>query len=218
MDNPLFPARLADAIRREWRLRHLSLPEYGFLFDPEPENEWVSLACATTGHDLLNDRVLSICAIRVCGNRVLGSERLELLLRPEGPVPAEALRRHRLREQDLGQGLAADEAARSLLRFVGSRPLLGYYLEFDIAMLDRIVKPLIGIGLPQQQVEVSSLYYDWKVQQLPPYQQDGAQVDLRYGSLLLALGLPGRDTPDPLDRAVMNALAFIKLRQLLAPA
>ena len=35
MDNPLSPSRLADAIRREWRLRHLSQPEYGFLFDPD---------------------------------------------------------------------------------------------------------------------------------------------------------------------------------------
>ncbi len=216
MDNPLSPSRLADAIRREWRLRHLSQPEYGFLFDPEPENEWVSLACATTGHDQLHDRVLSLCAVRVCGNRVLSSDRLELLLRPGGPVPAEALRRHRLREQDLAQGLLASDAAERLLRFVGSRPLLGYYLEFDVAMLDQIVKPLIGIGLPQQQLEVSSLYYDWRLKQLPPYQQDGVYVDLRYSSMLQALDLPERGSPDPLDRAVLTALAFIKLRQLAA--
>ncbi len=214
MENPLSPARLAGAIRREWRLRHLSQARYGFLFDPAPENEWVSLACATTGHDQETDQVLSLCAVRVRGHRVLSSDRLELLLRPDGPVPAESLRRHRLREQDLAQGLPAAEAADELLHFVGSRPLLGYYLEFDVAMLDQIVKPVIGIGLPQEQVEVSSLYYDWRLHQLPPYQQDGVNIDLRYSTMLQALDLPERESPDPLDRAVLTALAFIKLRQL----
>lgn len=216
MEHPLFPSRLAGALRREWRLRHLSDARYGFLFDPAPENEWVSLACSTTGHDQQRDRVLSLCALRVCGQRVLSSERLELLLRPDGPVPADALRRHRLREQDLAQGLPAAEAARKLLHFIGSRPLLGYYLEFDIALLEPVVKPLIGIGLPQEAVEVSALYYDWRLRQLPPYQQDGVHIDLRYASMLQALGLPERESPDPLDRAVLTALAFIKLRELAA--
>ncbi len=214
MENPLSPSRLADAIRREWRLRHLSDPGYGYLFDSAPDGEWVSLACATSGHDLEQDRILSLSAVRVRGNRVLSSDRLELLLRPDGPVPTEALRRHRLREQDLAQGLLPAQAAGRLLQFVGSRPLLGYFLEFDVAMLDRIVKPLIGIGLPQPQLEVSSLYYDWCLQQLPPYQPDGIQIDLRYATMLDALQLPQRDMPDPLDRAVLTALSFIKLRQL----
>lgn len=217
MEKSILPTRLADAIRREWRLRHLSRPGYGFLFDQPPEAEWVSIACATTGYQLERDHVLALSAVRVCSNRVLSSERLELQLRPDGPVPKEALRRHRLREQDLtAQGLPADEVAERLLRFVGSRPLLGYYVEFDIAMLEQIVKPLIGIGLPQQQVEVSALYYDWRLHQLPAYQQDGAQIDLRYSSMLQSLELPAREAPDPLDRAVLTALAFIKLRQMAA--
>ena len=214
METPLFPSRLAGAIRREWRLRHLSDARYGFLFDPAPANEWVSLACATTGYDQQHDQVLSLCAVRVCGHRVLSSERLELLLRPDGPVPAEPLRRHRLREQDLALGLPAAEAAKELLHFIGSRPLLGYYLEFDCAMLDQIVKPLIGIGLPQEQVEVSSLYYDWRLRQLPPYQQDGVNIDLRFASMLAALDLPPRDESDPLNKAVMTGLAFVRLREL----
>lgn len=216
MEHPLLPARLAGAIRREWRLRQLSDARYGFLFDPAPENEWVSLACATTGYDQEQDQILSLCAVRVCGQRVLSSERLELLLRPDGPVAAESLRRHRLREQDLAHGLPAAQAARELLHFIGNRPLLGYYLEFDIALLDQIVKPLIGIGLPQEPIEVSALYYDWRLRQLPPYQQEGVTIDLRYASLLQALGLPERESPDPVDRAVLTALAFIKLRELMA--
>jgi DNA polymerase-3 subunit epsilon len=215
MDHPLFPGRWADAIRREWRLRHLSDPRYAFLFDPAPADEWVSLACASTGHDIEHDQLLSLCAVRVAGQRVLASERLELLLRPSGPVPASALRAHRLREQDLIQhGTEPAQAMERLLHFIGSRPLLGYYLEFDVALLDRLLRPLIGIGLPQPMIELSTLYHDWQFNQLPPYQQEGVQIDLRYASMLAALELPRQDSADPVERSVATALAFLKLRQL----
>lgn len=215
MEPPLIPGRWAQAIRREWRLRQLKNPAYGFLFDPAPPDEWVSLACATSGHDLARDQILSVCALRVSGQRVLASERLELLLKPTRPVPPEALRSHRLREQELARGLETTEAMPRLLHFIGSRPLLGYYLEFDLALLEQLIRPLIGIGLPQPTVEVSALYHEWQFRQLPPYQQQGdAAIDLRYASMLERLGLPVREAPDPLDRAVLTALAFIKLRQL----
>ena len=217
MDTPLSPGRWVDAIRREWRLRHLNDEAYRFLFDPAPTDEWISIACATSGYDVEHDEILAISAVRVAGRRVLGSERLDLLLRPRQPVPPAALRAHRLREQDLAQGLTAQDAAQRLLQFIGSRPLLGYYLEFDIAMLDRLVRPVLGIGLPNDTIEVSSLYYAWEFERLPPYQQqDNAAIDLRFAAMLAALDLPRRDTPDPLDKAVLTALAFIKLRELVA--
>ena len=34
------------------------------------------------------------------------------------------------------------------LHFVGGRPLVGYFLEFDVAMIDRNVLRFIGIELP----------------------------------------------------------------------
>ena len=35
-----------------------------------------------------------------------------------------------------------------LLHFIGSRPLVGYYLDFAVDQLDRTVKPVVGIPLP----------------------------------------------------------------------
>ena len=143
------------------------------------------------------------------------SERLELLVRPERGVSAESVRIHRLRERDLAQGLPVQEAIKRLLRFIGSRPLVGYFLEFDVAMLNRAIWPLLGQGLPQPKIEVSALYYDYKFRQLPPYQQQAnADIDLRFATLMRELGLPQREAHDALIDAVMAALAFIKLRQL----
>lgn len=202
-------------LRRAWLLRQLADPAFAFLLDPPPPQEWVAIDCETTGLNRRADEIIAIGAVRIVGQRILTSERLELLVRPDKGVSADSVRIHRLRERDVAQGLLLPDAMRQLLHFIGSRPLVGYYLEFDVAMLNRALRPLLGIGLPQPGIEVSALYYEHKFRQLPPYQQQAnADIDLRFATLMDDLGLPRREAHDALNDAVMAALAFIKLRQL----
>jgi len=214
---PTLAQRLQLHLRRQWGLWRLKDPAFAPLFEPPPPHEWVSLDCETTGLNVRQDEIVSIGAVRIVGNRLMTSERLELLVRPQRGVSPESVRIHRLRERDVAAGLSPEDAARRLLHFIGSRPLVGYYLEFDVAMLNRLVRPLLGQGLPQPQIEVSALYYDHKFRQLMPYQQhDNADIDLRFATLMADLDLPLRDAHDALNDAVMAGLAFIKLRALLA--
>lgn len=211
---PVPPGLLA--LRRLWLMNQLKDPAYEFMFAPPPDNEWVALDCETTGLNVRSDEIISIGAVRVVGQRVMTSERMELLVRPQRGVSADSVRIHRLREQDVAHGLPVDEAMRRLLHFIGSRPLVGYYLEFDIAMLNRALYPLLGIGLPQPRIEVSGLYYDHKFKQLSRCpQKANPDIDLRFSTMMSDLDLPLRDAHDALNDAVMAALAFIKLRQLL---
>jgi DNA polymerase-3 subunit epsilon len=211
----LSPAYWWQALKREWMIYHLGLPEFRFMYDEAPPNEWVSLDCETTGLNVGTDEIISIGAVRIVGNRIMTSERLELLVRPEKGVSADSVRIHRLREQDVAQGLPIDEAMKQLLRFIGSRPLVGYFLEFDVAMLNQSIWPLLGVNLPQPKIEVSAMYYDYKFKQLPPYQQQAnPDIDLRFDTLMADLNLPVREAHDALNDAVMAAMAFIKLRQL----
>ncbi len=202
--------------RRQWALRRLAAPEFAAMLAPPPPGEWVALDCETTGLNTRSDQIISVGAVRIVGDRILTSERLELLIRPEKTVSADSVRIHRLRQQDLQDGLPLDVAMRQLLHFIGSRPLVGYYLEFDVAMLNRAVTPILGMGLPQPRMEVSALYHDYKFQQLPPHHQQGnVEIDLRFTTLLADLGLPEREAHDALNDAVMAAMAFIKLRHLV---
>jgi DNA polymerase-3 subunit epsilon len=211
----LSPARWWAALKREWLLYHLGDPAFRFMFEPPPDNEWVSLDCETTGLNVRSDEIISIGAVRIVGNRVMTSERLELLVRPQRGVSAESVKIHRLRERDVAQGLAPDEAMKQLMHFIGSRPLVGYYLEFDVAMLHNAVWPMLGQGLPQKKIEVSGLYYDYKFSQLSAYQrQEQTQIDLRFSTMMRDLDLPLREAHDALNDAVMAALAFVKLRHL----
>lgn len=210
----LSPARWAAALKREWMLYHLGDPRFRFMWDKPPANEWVALDCETTGLNVKTDDIIAIGAVRIQGNRIVTSERLELLVRPEKRLSADSVRVHRLREQDLAQGMAAEEAMMKLMHFIGSRPLVGYYLEFDVAMINRVLFPMLGMGLPQPKIEVSSLYYDYKFQQLPHHARDSRSIDLRFDSLMKDLELPVWPAHDALNDAVMAALAFLKLRQL----
>jgi len=202
-------------LQREWMLYHLGDQRLRFLYDPPPPDEWVSVDCETTGLNPARDEIIAIGAVRIQGNRVLTSQKLQLLVKPSRAIAASAVKVHGLREQDVAQGLPIDEAMRQLLHFIGPRPLVGYYLEFDVALINRAIFPMLGVRLPQPKLEISAMYYDWKQRQLPPYQH-GASIDLRLATLMKDLDMPTRRAHDAVNDAIMAALAFIKLRQLLA--
>jgi DNA polymerase-3 subunit epsilon len=201
------------ALRRGWMLYHLADEHFAFMYDDPPADEWVALDCETTGLDVRHDKIISIGAVRIVGNRLLTSQRLELLVRPERPLEVASMRVHLLRERDVAHGLDPQQAMRRLLDFIGSRPLVGYYLEFDVAMLNREIWPMLGVRLPQPKIEVSAMYYDFKLRQMPAHAR-GETIDLRFATIMNDLALPLREAHDALNDAVMAGLAFIKLRRL----
>ena len=201
------------ALKRAWMLWHLADQRLRFLYDEPPPNEWVSVDCETTGLDTRRDDIISIGAVRIVGDRVMTSEALSLLVRPSKALTADSVRVHRLRDQDVADGLAPEEAMRQLLTFIGSRPLVGYFLEFDVAMINRVLWPMLGVALPQPKIEISTLFYEYKFRQFHGHEQD-RHIDLRFDTVMTELDLPRRDAHDALNDAVMAALAFIKLRQL----
>jgi DNA polymerase III subunit epsilon len=192
-----------------WYRSRLKRAEYASLFDTPPPNEWVAVDCETTGLDRQRDEIISIGAVLIRGNQIMTSQRLELFIRPTVHVAAESIRIHRLRSMDVANGLEPQVAIQQFLDFVGNRPLVGYYLEFDVAMLNRLVRPFLGIPLPQRQIEVSGMYYDYKYAQ-----QVGSNVDLHFHTMMKHLNLPEREEHDAFNDALMAAMMFIKLRHL----
>jgi DNA polymerase-3 subunit epsilon len=200
------------ALKRRINRHLLRDPLYAFLFEPPPPGEAVSVDCETTGLSTRKDDIVAVAAIRIRGNRILTSERFEATVKPRAKLNADAIKVHRLREQDVASGRSIDEVLPELLRFIGSRPLVGFYLEFDVAMLNKHVRRLLGIELPNEQIEVSGIYYRRKYGDAPP----GTQVDLRFISMMTDLGLPLLDQHDAYSDALMTAMMYLKLRDLEA--
>ena len=134
------------------------------------------------------------------------------MVNPDVRMKAEAIKVHRLREGDVAAGRAMEDVLPELLRFIGARPLVGYYLEFDLAMIDKHARRLIGIELPNRRIEVSGLYYERKYGGAPP----GVEIDLRFAAILADLGLPVLDQHDAFSDALMTAMMYVALADLKA--
>ena len=125
---------LPRRLKRWFHRFTLADQSYRFLFEPGPEDEVVAVDCETTGLDVSKDDIITIAAVKVRGNRILTSEKFVAVARPEAKMNAEAIKVHRLLESDVEGGERIRQIMRDFLHFVGGRPLVGYYLEFDVAM------------------------------------------------------------------------------------
>ncbi len=197
-------------IKRPFQLAMLKEPAYRFLFEPGPPDEVVSIDCETTGLNARKDDIVAIAAIKIRGARIVTSERFEATLRPEARMRPDAIKIHRLREADVADGRAIRDALPELLHFIGGRPLVGYHLDFDVAMLNKHVRRFLGVELPNARIETSALYYERKYGDAPP----GTQVDLSFASLLDDLKLPMLDRHDAYSDALMTAMIYLALRDL----
>lgn len=189
--------------------KKLNDEQYRFLFEDAPVDEVVVFDTETTGLNPKKDEILSIGAVKIKGNKILMSEKFELFIKPSREVGEQSIKIHQIRNIDLQNGCEPQEAIEQFLHFIGARPLVGYYLEFDIKMINKYVKPWLGINLPNPQIEVSGLYHDKKIKFIP----DGV-IDLRFDVMMKDLGLPIFGKHDALNDAVMTAMMYIKLQNI----
>lgn len=198
---------MLTTLRRQYQLLHLKQPEYRFLFDTHQE-EIVSIDCETTSLKVPEAELLSIGAVKIRQNRILASESFYCLVKPSGPLNKANIKVHGLRPRDVSSGMQPADAIANLLQFIQGRPLLGYYLEYDIAVLNKYIKPLLGICLPNPQIELSGKYYDYKLKQHPD-----AYIDLRLANIQHDLNITGLDRHDALNDALTTAMLYLALKQ-----
>jgi DNA polymerase III subunit epsilon len=190
----------------------LSDKSYAFLFEPGPPDEVVSIDCETTGLDPRRDEIISVAAIKIRGDRILASETFQAVVRPRVAIAKEAIQVHGLREIDVCNARPMGEILPDLLHFIGGRPLIGYYIDFDMAMLNNHVAELLGIQLPNPRIEVSGLYYERKYGDAPP----GTQIDLTFANILRDLKLPLFNQHDAYSDALMTAMIYVSLKDYVA--
>ncbi|WP_262298261.1 3'-5' exonuclease [Microvirga sesbaniae] len=183
---------------------------YRFLFEPGPPDEVVVLDCETTGLNPRHDEVIAVAAIVIRGSRILTSEAYKAIIRSDRVPPPESIKVHRLRARDVAAGRPMHEVLPELLRFIGGRPIVGYYVDFDVRMLDKYVLRFIEAKLPNRRIEVSEIYYALKYGGAPP----GTVLDLRFQSILSDLGIPSLALHDAFNDALMTAMMYVQLSDM----
>ncbi|BFU77096.1 3'-5' exonuclease [Arcobacter sp. 15-2] len=195
-------------IKQYFNKKKLTDDRFNYLLDEYEGDEYVCFDCETTGLNTKKDEIISIGAILIKDNKILHSRKFERFVKTEQALSAESIKIHHIRECDIENALNIDDVIYEFLDFVGNRPLVGYYLEFDCAMVNKYIKPKIGIKLPNKQYEVSEIYFDQMIKKTP-----GANIDLRFDIIMDRLNLPRLGKHDAINDVIMTAMIFLKLKK-----
>lgn len=195
------------SIRRIKEKRDQTGGPYAHLFEKYEGDEVVSLDCETTSLNVKEGEILSIGAVRVKGRKVVTSERLDIKLKPPKSLTGDSIKIHKIRATDLVDGIEMDEAIEQVLEFVGNRPILGYYVSYDIRMLDKYIRPAKGFSLPNKAVELSHVYHD-----IIKWRSVGDSVDLRFDTISKKLDIPILERHTALGDAITVALMYVRLK------
>ncbi len=183
--------------------------KYEFLFENPPADEYVCLDTETTGLNPKKDEILSIGAVHIKSNKILMRKTLNIFVKPSKNVSAESIKIHHIRPVDLENAVDPKDAILELLEFIGNRPIVGYYIKFDIAMINKYIKEYLGIKLPNESIEVSSMYYKTR-----PKNSEYQFVDLKFDTIMENLDIPVLGKHDALNDAIMTAMIFLKVKEL----
>jgi len=184
----------------------LKVKEFEFLFEEDKSGEYVVFDTETTGLNPKKDEILSIGAVKIKDNKIITSQTFEVFIKNSGKISSKSIEIHRIRPIDLQNAKSTDEAIREFLHFIGSRPLVGYYLEFDVAMINKYIKPIFGITLPNKMIEVSEIYFDKTISLIPQ-----GNIDLRFDTILKKCDVPDMGAHNAVNDAIMTAMIFLKL-------
>lgn len=198
-----------ETLKQKWNRKHLTDERFAFLFEDTHEDEVVIFDCETTGLNPKVDEIISIGAVKVKGNKILTDQAIHIYIKQENQINHKSITIHQIRNCDLENAISLDEAIEKFLYYIGNRTLVGYYLEFDVAMINKYIKPMFGITLPNKKEEVSAIYYDKKIAAIPQ-----GHIDLRFDTILEDLALPKLQAHDALNDAVMTAMMYLKLKQI----
>ncbi|WP_407552763.1 3'-5' exonuclease [Vibrio parahaemolyticus] len=191
--------------RKYWHYKLKGSPHQSLFCAPH-KTEFVSLDCETTSLDPNRAELVTIAATKIIDNRILTSQPFEVRLRAPQSLDSRSVKIHKIRHQDLADGISEKEALLKLLAFIGNRPLVGYHIRYDKKILDLACQRQLGFPLPNPLIEVSQIYHDKLERHLP-----NAYFDLSLDAICKHLELPIQDKHDALQDAISAALVFVRL-------
>ena len=174
---------------------------------PDEDKPLIALDVETTGLDPGSASLLSLGAVPIYGRQVMLSDRFEAMIRHEGPTHEGSVRIHRLRAIDLASGLQPSDALEKFRDWLEGRPILGYCVEFDKAVLNRALREDGHRALDVPAYDLRQLY---RLKRKDHIEDPGHGIDL--DGILADAGIPPLARHTAIGDAVATALAYLALR------
>lgn len=182
------------------RWQHMATPYNG--------EEIVVLDCETSLFDKKKGELLSVAAVRVKGHKIYLAEAINITIDSNAKTDPDAVRVHYLRREDRLKGVTAAQAIEKVLDFIGNRPICGFYIAYDRAILNRYISQLHGFDLPNKFLDVGDIYLDRKYKYHPQVQHH-----ITFEHLAKELDVPVIERHTALGDVITTALMYIKLTQ-----
>lgn len=186
--------------------RKLPQGRWAHMADPYRGDEIVVLDCETSFFDKNKGELLSVAAVRVKAGRVNLSEAINLTIDSNAETDPEAVKIHYLRREDRQQGVTVAVAIEQLLDFIGNRPICGFYIAYDQAILNRYIHQLHNFYLPNKFIDVGDIYLRRKHKYRPDIQHR-----ITFEQLADELQVPIIERHTAMGDVITTALMYIKL-------
>lgn len=207
-----FFSKPAKQTRQKSKLIH---PEFSYLFEHLPD-EWVCLDLEMTGLNPKTDHILSVGAIKITQKHGVLSidtaNSLSLICRPPVMPTTDSIIIHGLRPVDVENGLDYEKMLNVLLPFIGGRTVVGFCTEMDVGFLNTLIKPYLGVALPNDRLDVSIM--EQKIRQRQNKNPEIPIEKKHLNTLLNEYRIPRLPSHNALNDAMMTAMLFCHLARL----
>ncbi|PNK61827.1 3'-5' exonuclease [Psychrobacter sp. FDAARGOS_221] len=202
---------ISDTVHRlkaSWHQRHLSRPEYAFMFEPAAKDEWVVIDCEMTGLNAKKNHLLSVAAIHIDGSVIDTAQGLHLICRPPMMPTEDTIIIHGLRPLDVEYGLSYEQMLQILLPFIGNRRIVGFCPQLDMSFLNPLAKTYMGTPLPNPVIDIRHLYNRYSGDRTQGVAHQAQQLT----AICESLDIPELGAHDAYNDALMTAMAFLHLK------
>lgn len=118
---------------------------------------WIVVDVEASGLDARRDRLISIGAVSVQGDRVLFSDSFEAVLRQARESDEKNILVHEIGGTAQREGRAPVEALLDFLDFCGKAPLVAYHAAFDETMIGRAMRAQLGLRWQRPFLDLADL-------------------------------------------------------------
>ena len=124
---------------------------------PIGDVRYVVFDTETTGFDTSRDLVISIGAVAINALHIDVQDSFEVLIRRDNVGAKEAVTTHGLLCKDLDEGGEEQESLDAFINYVGTGVLVAQHADFDVAMINRMLRRYYGFELFNHVIDTASL-------------------------------------------------------------
>jgi len=130
---------------------------------------FVVLDAETSGFDAENDRILSLAAVEIQGERMSMSALRSWFVFQSRACVNPAITIHGITPADTARGEPEEKVMDEFLQYIQSAVLVGHHISFDVAMINKALKRHFGIQLHNPVIDTAVL----AMRELEAYRKTG---------------------------------------------